>query len=432
MRARRAESSIEVETMMVVLERERAQRSEAERRAAALERTLAERTDRWARAYAEIDQIRDEIGELRRVFAQIEPGAPPPSEPAGPVQAERLADALTRLRERAEPEPEPEVAESEPPSPPERTSHSRETPAGLRMPPPTSPRDRYAPLADAGGTRSVPPPAADPAAEPTRPAESVAPRQAPTQSIPPPAPAAPPRPANPWLWPIFRSLTRDDPVRAGQLLLHLLPAWHAVHPLPVAGDLILGDRACVQVTMGAGTVEVRHADAARRPEDVHFQARGDLTRLARAVAAGRVRRRLGRRMVRVTGDHEAFARLGLLVHARMTLGDLHANGVRLDPAFTFDLLTRMIDPAWTVGERFTIAHRLPDAATATAHVSVNDGAPASAGEGAPAGPEDTTIVCGVDALLAALTRESAPEVTVQGRPEPLQRLVDWVDRAQCG
>jgi hypothetical protein len=234
------------------------------------------------------------------------------------------------------------------------------------------------------------------------------------------------------MWPIFRSLTRDDPVRAGQLLLHLLPAWHAVHPLPVACDLILGDRACVQVTIGAGTVEVRHADAPRRPEDVHFQARGDLTRLARTVAAGRVRRRLGRRMVRVTGDHDAFGRLGLLVHSRLTLGDLHTNGVRFDPAFAFDLITRMIDPAWTVGERFTIAHRLPDGATATAHLSVNDGAPASAGEGAPAGPEDAAIVCAAEVLLTALTHEPAAEVTVEGHGEPLRRLVGWVDRAQCG
>jgi hypothetical protein len=348
------------------------------------------------------------------------------------VQADRLADALTRLRERAEPGPEPDDGESEPPAPRERPTHSREVPAGLRVPPPARPQDRYAPLGDAGGAGSVPPPAADPAAEATPPAQSVPPLQAPPQSIPPPAPAAPPRATTAWLWPIFQTLAREDPVRAGQLLLHLLPAWHAVHPLPVACDLILGDRACVQVTSGAGTVEVRHAEAPRRPEDVHFQARGDLTRLARAVAAGRVRRRLGRRMARVSGDHEAFDRLGLLVRTRLTLSELHANGVWLDPAFTFALATRMIDPAWTVGERFTVAHRPSEAATATAHIDIKDGAPPSAGEGAPAGPQATTIVCSADALLTALTSRPSSEVTVHGRPEPLQRLVAWLDRAQSG
>jgi hypothetical protein len=227
-------------------------------------------------------------------------------------------------------------------------------------------------------------------------------------------------------------MARDDPVRAGQLLLHLLPAWHAVHPLPVACDLILGDRACVQVTTGAGTVEVRHTETPRRPGDVHFQASGDLTRLARTVAAGRLRRRLGRRMAHVTGDHDAFNRLGLLVRTPLSLAQLHVAGVRFDPAFALRLLTRMIDPAWTVGERFTIAHRLPDSAAATAHLDVKDGAPVSAGEGAPAGPADTTIVCPADTFLTALTRQPAPEVMVEGRPEPLRRLEDWVERAQSG
>ncbi len=121
MRARRDAAAVD---------RERARRVEAEQRVATLERTLAERTDRWARAYAEIDQIRDEIGELRRVFAQIEPPRPPvPEDPAGPVQAERLSEALTRLREQAPPPPEPAPAPVEPDA--------------LHVPPATTRRERY-------------------------------------------------------------------------------------------------------------------------------------------------------------------------------------------------------------------------------------------------------------------------------------------------
>jgi hypothetical protein len=92
----------------------------------------------------------------------------------------------------------------------------------------------------------------------------------------------------------------------------------------------------------------------------------------------------------------------------------------------------MIDPAWTVGERFTIAHRPPEATTATAHIDIKDGAPPSVGEGAPAGPQDATIVCPADALLTALTREPAAEIELQGRTEVLHRLVNWLDRAQSG
>jgi hypothetical protein len=244
-------------------------------------------------------------------------------------------------------------------------------------------------------------------------------------------PAAPPRTTRPWLWPIFRTWAREDPLRAGQLLLHLLPAWHALHPLPVAFDLILDDRACVRVTVGAGPVEVQHADTPRRPEDVHFQVQADLERLARTMAAGRLRRRLGRRMARIAGDHEAFARLGLLVRAALTLPELHDAGARLDPAFTFTLLTRMIEPAWTVGERFTVAHRLPETTTADAHLEVKDGAPVSGGEGPPAGPVDTTIVCPTPSLVNALIARPAPEVRIEGPPDPLARLAEWIDRAQA-
>jgi hypothetical protein len=186
----------------------------------------------------------------------------------------------------------------------------------------------------------------------------------------------------------------------------------------------------VQLTVGAGAVEVRHAEAPRRPEDVHFQVDGDLERLARTVAAGRLRRRLGRRMARVAGDHVAFARLGLLVRTPLTLGELHDAGLELDPRQTFALIARMIEPAWTVGERFKVAHQLPGATTPDAQLEVKDGAPVSAGEGPPAGPVDATIVCPVLSLVKAVSRQTAPEVTIEGRPELLARLADWVERAQ--
>lgn len=411
--------------------RERARRLEAEERAATLERTLAERTDRWARAYGEIDQIRDEIGELRRVFAQIEAAAPqpprpspaplpgpavpaPPAGPAGPVQAERLSEALTRLREHTPPPPEAPAR----PAPTE--------PQTLQVPPATSPRDRYvAPT----GSSSTPPPPASAAAAPTAPAESVSPPPPPSASIPPPEPPAPRAPTRAWLEPIFRRLAREDPLFAGQLILHLLPAWRKVHPLPVAFDLILGDRACVQVTVGAGTVEVLHAETPRRPADVHFQVTGDLERLARTVVAGRMRRRLGRGMARVSGDQESFGRMGLLVRAPLTLAQLHEAGVRLDPVLAFGLAARMIDPAWTVGERFTVAQRTADTSTAGAHLVVKDGAPVSSGEGEPAGPADATIVAPVDAFPGALTDAvGAPA----GPPPPLVQLAAWLERAQSG
>jgi hypothetical protein len=135
-------------------------------------------------------------------------------------------------------------------------------------------------------------------------------------------------------------------------------------------------------------------------------------------------------MARISGDRAAFGRLALLVRTPRTLAELHAAGVRLDPELTLGLIARMIDPAWTVGERFTVAHRLAHAAVASSHLEVRDGAPVSAAEGPPSGEADTTIVDGADALLAVLTGRPAPEARLEGRPEPIAQLRAWIDRAQ--
>jgi hypothetical protein len=84
------------------------ERARAETRAAELERALSERSARSAQILGVIEQLRTEIGQARAGAAQPEPEpeAPPvsppePRVPAGSVDAERLAAALTRLRESA-------------------------------------------------------------------------------------------------------------------------------------------------------------------------------------------------------------------------------------------------------------------------------------------------------------------------------------------
>jgi hypothetical protein len=119
----------------------------------------------------------------------------------------------------------------------------------------------------------------------------------------------------------------------------------------------------------------------------------------------------------------------LLVRSELSLAALHDAGARFDPALAFTLAARMIDPAWTVGARFTIAHRTADTSTADAHLVVKDGAPVSAGEGEPAGPADAAIVAPVDAFPAAMTdalREAG------AAPRPLAQLAAWLERAQSG
>ena len=124
---------------------------------------------------------------------------------------------------------------------------------------------------------------------------------------------------------------------------------------------MLGDLACARVTVSSAGRPVDLGDTPRPPSEVDFQLVGDLASIARLLAAGPVRRRLGRlpvrhRLARIRGTATGSE------HSRADrraadLGRLGAAGVRLDPVLALTVAALMIEPDWTAGERFTIAHR---------------------------------------------------------------------------
>jgi hypothetical protein len=366
-----------------------AQRGAAAGRLAALERELANAREeveaqrrRSARAYEAIELVRAELRQLRATSstAPLQVTAPSEVPPApGSLQVERLSAALVRLRERTP------VAETE-------------EPPGASAPEPLGP-------------------------EPLGPEPS---RQA--------------RPVKPWLAGVFRALADQDPSAAGRLLLALLPAQRAADPDPVAYDLILADVVCAHVTVGSTTAEVVMGVTARPLRAVAFQLEGDLADIARLLAAGRVRRRLGpllhvlprHRLARVRGDRRRLTALDRLLGARRTLRDLRDAGVRIDPELGLAVAALMIDPAWTAGERFTIAHRHPSAPAPTGHLQVRDGLPPLAWSDPPLGTAETVLVCPGDELLDALAGVAGAGVRVEGEQRPLALIRQWLDRAQCG
>ena len=364
-----------------------------EHRATGLERELAEARDELAgacrdlanarrelqrqrvlceRAYDAIDRVR---GELTRLGGDV-PAEPVvrASAPPSPVQAEKLSAALARLRE---------------------------------------------------GT----PPAAvqEPAAEAATP-----PPERPTESA-----AHPERPPKPWLGKTFRTLVGRDPSVAGRLLLALLPAQRAADPSPVAYDLVLGDLATARVTVSSTTTQVDLGDTPRPLTEVDFQLVGDLASIARLLAAGPVRRRLGRlpmggRLARVRGDRRRLGALEALLDAPLTLGRLHAAGVRIDPLLALTVAAIMIEPGWTAGERFTIAHRDPPAPAPDAYLHIRDARAPMAAEEPPHGPVAATIECPPDELLAVLAGEQVAFVAISDAQRSLALIRRWLDRAQCG
>jgi len=356
-------------------------------RAAGLERDVAAARHELAGARRDLADARRELerqrllnerayaaidhvrSELARLGAPVPASeAPQPPAPAGSVQAEKLTAALARLREAA--------------------------PAATAVP----------------------------EAQPAPPAEQ---------------PAEPGRPVRPWLGKTFRTLASRDPSSAGRLLLALLPAQRAADPQPVAYDLVLGDLAAARVTVSSTGAQVDLGDTPRPLTEVDFQLVGDLASIGRLLAAGPARRRLGRlglgaRLARIRGDRTRLGALEHLIDAPLTLVQLYAAGVKLDPVLALTVAALMIEPGWTGGERFTIAHRDPEAPSPDAYLHIRDARAAMVTEEPPHGPVATTIECPPDELPAVLGGGQVASVAISGDQRPLTLVRQWLDRAQCG
>ena len=229
----------------------------------------------------------------------------------------------------------------------------------------------------------------------------------------------------------FRRLLRTDAEVAGRLVLELLPLQRVVYPHAIAYDLVLGTgpgRGCVAVTATADTATIAVQSIPRPREAVDFQVYGEPARIARLLTAGRLRRRFSRRVARVRGRRQGVAALSALLGTPLDLAALHDAGVALDPATAFSLVASMIDPAWTVRERFTLAHVEPEAATT--YLIVSDGRPLRVTRTAPEGRIATTLSGTAEQLLAALAGQPAGGLTVTGDGGALTSLRAWIDHAQ--
>jgi hypothetical protein len=230
-----------------------------------------------------------------------------------------------------------------------------------------------------------------------------------------------------WLLRALRKLAKEDPVAAGRIVVGLVPAGRLAYAEPVAYDLLLADAGCIQVTARGTATQVRQTAVARDMEDVDFRLTGEHQTLARLLVAGRLRRRLGRRMARVQGDRKALAALTSLVRTPLGLAELYAAGLRLDPALTLRLVALMVERQPTSSHRFTIAHRGPEGSL---YLKVAGAGRPIVADAPPLGPVATTIVCEPGALMGALAHIEEPNVVIRGLTEPLELVRDWLQHAQ--
>jgi hypothetical protein len=244
-------------------------------------------------------------------------------------------------------------------------------------------------------------------------------------------------PTAPTLGPALARLAGRDADLAGRLLLDLIGAQHVAYPHPIAYDLVLGaGHGCVQVTVGEGAPVIELSGAARTREQVGFRVLGDPAGLARLLLAGRLRRLLRVGIARVRGDRRGVAALRALSTLPLDLGQLRRAGMRARPETLLAFVAAAIDPAWTRGERFTVALLTPGAEGESAYLQVRDGRAPLVTRTAPEGRIALSLSGPPERLAASLAGERDDDherdAEISGDAGALTVLREWIDRARCG
>jgi len=404
----------ELEQLAGLLTEERVRRQAAEQRVAELEQQLAAGRGRAGDAAAEIAALRESLLALRTPAEDRESRGDAPPDAAAEVRADRLSDALTRLRAGTEPiDPAPVPVPVPVPVPAGTVAPAALTPA----------------TAGVAAAALTPATAGVAAAAPARVTAGVAAAAAALRPATAGVAAAGRRAT---LGGPFRTLCRRDPALAGQLALSLLPMQRIAHPRPVSYDILLDPgQGCVQVTSGDGGTEVARQATARPLQQVDFHLVGAPERFAKLLAAGRIRRRLGFGVARVRGHRGGLAALDALLALPLDLPALVECGMSTDPSILLSLVAAIVTPDWTRGERFSISHRDGDAPPT--YLLIADGQRPAVTTIAPTDPIATVISCAQSDLASVLTGSPAlhpAAVQVVGDPVPLTRLRAWIKRAQ--
>ncbi len=195
-------------------------------------------------------------------------------------------------------------------------------------------------------------------------APAAAPEPAPAEGAPFPARvvALEDRVENDWLARSIASLAGDQPRRAGQLLVALLPSQRLTARRALTYDLTVPEAGAFRVHLDRGQAQVeRRTRPATATEEVALRIAGPAAALA-PLAAGGARRRL--RGARVEGSRWTLRRLLRTRRDPVSLAALARAGDRLDAGLLLTALARAVDPAWAQGTELSVAYHLTPGARA--------------------------------------------------------------------
>jgi ribonucleoside-diphosphate reductase beta chain len=236
----------------------------------------------------------------------------------------------------------------------------------------------------------------------------------------------------------LQRIAADDPRLAARLVVMTLPA---------AAGRIRGTLAYVLELDGVGTYRVAVTDGrarvdegARDQDDIDFRLIADPATLVDLVtgASGPLALMLRGRL-RIRGKRRRALRLRAMAADDIELGEVLANGGRLDPDVLYRTLPYMIDPDWTKGHDFTLRYDVRGAPEGgTWYVRARDGERVEVGREQPEGAElAATVTLDYDAYQRMAAGELSPTeamqrrlTDVEGQIFPVTLFGRWIDRAQ--
>lgn len=241
-------------------------------------------------------------------------------------------------------------------------------------------------------------------------------------------PTAVPPPAD-WLLESLPAWAAQDPVAAGQLLVQLLPAQGLILERAVSYDVRVVEVGCFTVTVAPGRAEVVACARPRRPEDADFLLEASARGLAELMATRRPSLLRRSTQVRVSGPGRHEAPLPALGRHGIGLADLAAAGVALNPALVHQALAWAIEPRWTRGRRFCLAHEVTGEPGERCFVTAADGSRLRVSLSLP-GDVDAVMTTAADDFLALMAGlEAQSEVSGDRRVAAL--MLEWIGRASA-
>jgi hypothetical protein len=230
-------------------------------------------------------------------------------------------------------------------------------------------------------------------------------------------------------------LAHDDPEAAARLLAALLPAQAAALATPLDYDLTIAEAGTFAVTIDgpAARVNARPAPRGRGHADFHLSA--DALTLAELLAG--VDHRIGRWRgpARFSGSRRKLDVLRSLPATKVSLAEAARAGADLEPALVYRTLSYAVHPAWTKGERFTLAQEITGERPETWYLSARDGAGMTVSANPPEEGVEATVSMTRRTFALMLRDEAVPSgerPVVRGDHRVVALVKAWMDQAQHG